>query len=207
MSQESNVSSSTPRTKVGRLIHEYDLEDLSAVLEQAWIGEGREQQSLRELATLFNERIVQAAMTDAGMNPLDGEASNVYNLLAGEDTTRGEEVRAERRLDREGIDVDTLRESFVSHQAIHTYLTDVREVEYSQPSSKPEKKTEAVERLIGRTRSVSDGVVDWLAENDEVDIGEFDVSASVNVTCRSCGSRYSFSELVERGSCRCQDGE
>lgn len=198
-------STSGPRTKVGRLIHKHTLEGLPAELEQSWLGEGVEQRSLRELAVLFNERLVQAVMTEAGMNPLDGEAANIYDLLAGEDATRGEEVRAERRLDREGVDVEALRESFVSHQAIHTYLTDAREVEYAQSSSVPEKKTEVVERLLGRTRSVSEGVVGWLAENDEVEIGDFDVSASVHVTCRNCSSRYSFTELLQRGRCRCQE--
>lgn len=205
MNPDPNDTKSGPRSKVGSLIHKHTLEGLPLELEKSWLGEGTERRSLRELATLFNERLVRAVMTEAGMNPLDGEAANVYDLLAGEDATRGGEVRAERRLKREGINVEALRESFVSHQAIHTYLTDVRGVEHAHPSSKPKKKTEAVERLLGRTRSVSKGVVKWLAENDEVEIGDFDVSASVHVTCRNCSSRYTFTELIRRGRCRCQE--
>jgi hypothetical protein len=185
------------------LVHEHDLDGLPTELEAAWLGEGAEQRSLRELATLFNERLVRAVMVDAGMNPLEGEAANVYDLLDGGDATGGAKVRAERRLDREGVDVEALQSSFVSHQAIHTYLTTVREVEHSDASTGTTDRADAVERLLGRTRSVSEGVVEGLAADGELDIGEFDVSASVHVTCRDCNSRYEFGELRRRGGCRC----
>ena len=169
---------SAPRTKVGRLVHEHDLDGLPTALEAAWLGEGAEQRSLRE-------------------------AANVYDLLDGGDATGGAKVRAERRLDREGVDVEALQSSFVSHQAIHTYLTTVREVEHSDASTGTTDRADAVERLLGRTRSVSEGVVEGLAADGELDIGEFDVSASVHVTCRDCNSRYEFGELRRRGGCRC----
>lgn len=196
--------SSAPRTKVGRLIQQYDLDNLPSNLEASWQGEGTERRSLRALATLFNERLTKAAMIEAGMTPLDGEAANIYELLTGGDATGGAEVRAARRLDREGVDVDTLRESFVSHQAIHTYLTQVREVEHNQSTDQQGARADTVERLLGRTQSVSEGIIDGLA-GDEITLGEFEVSASVHVTCRDCNSRHEFAELLRRGGCRCDD--
>lgn len=191
------------RSKVKRIIEEYDLGGMDAELARYWRGEGVERRSLRELATVCNERIVRAAMEDAGMTPLDGEAANVYDLLSGEDATSGARTRAERRLDREGVDVAAMRNDFVSHQAIHTYLTDVRGLEHSPESEDVESRIETVQRLVGRTRSVSTGVVAGLDDGGAVDIGEFEVTANVYVTCRDCNSRYELTTLLRRGHCDC----
>ncbi|MFB6220325.1 MAG: rod-determining factor RdfA [Halolamina sp.] len=191
------------RSKVGRLIEARGLNGMDADLARYWRGEGVERKSLRELATVFNERLVRAAMEEAGMNPLDGEAANVYDLLSGDDATSGARTRAERRLDREGVDVETLREQFVSHQAIHTYLTDVRGLEHTPESGDVGSRIETVQRLVGRTRSVSSGVVQGLTDAGEVDIGEFEVTADVHVSCRDCNSRYELTAFLRRGRCDC----
>lgn len=207
MSEQSEDTASEGRqrrSKVERLIDGYDLEDLPEELARDWLGEGVERRSLRELATSFNERLVRAAMQDAGMSPLDGEAANVYELLSGDDATSGARIRAERRLGREGIDVEQLESEFVSHQAVHTYLTDIRGLEHSTQSESVESRIETVQRLVGRTRSVSDGVLEGLADADEVDIGEFEVTADVYVTCRDCNSRYELTALLRRGDCNCE---
>jgi hypothetical protein len=203
MSDEPASGGRTQRSKVERVIEAYDLKGMDAELAQYWRGEGVERRSLRELATVFNERIVQAAMEDAGMSPLDGEAANVYDLLSSDDVTTGARTRAERRLDREGVDVAAMRTDFVSHQAIHTYLTDVRGLEHSSKSGDVESRIETVQRLVGRTRSVSTGVVAGLDDAGAVDIGEFEVTADVYVTCRDCNSRYELTTLLRRGHCDC----
>lgn len=207
MSEESEDTASEGRqrrSKVERLIDGYDLEDMPEDLARYWLGEGVERRSLRELATSFNERLVRAAMQDAGMSPLDGEAANVYELLSGDDATSGARIRAERRLGREGIDVEHLESEFVSHQAVHTYLTDIRGLEHSTQSESVESRIETVQRLVGRTRSVSDGVLEGLADADEVDIGEFEVTADVHVTCRDCNSRYELTAFLRCGDCDCE---
>lgn len=192
------------RSKVGRLIDDYGLEGMPAELARYWLGEGVERRSLRQLATLFNERLVRTAMLDAGMSPLDGEAANVYELLSGDDATSGARTRAERRLGREGIDVEQLQSEFVSHQAIHTYLTDVRGLEHTAEPEGVESRIETVQRLVGRTRSVSDGVVEGLRDADEIDIGEYEVTADVHITCRDCNSRYELTSFLRRGHCDCE---
>ncbi|GAB7095157.1 hypothetical protein JCM30237_23100 [Halolamina litorea] len=191
------------RTKVGRLIERYDLVGMPERLERYWRGDGVERHSLRELATLFNERLVRAAMIEAGANPLEGEAANRYALLTGEEATSGARTRAERRLDREGVDVASLRESFVSHQAIHTYLTTVREQEYEAEAAGVEDRIETVNRLVGRTRSVADDAVDALDRADEIGVGDADVSVDVRVTCRDCNERYDLTTMLRCGGCAC----
>jgi hypothetical protein len=207
MSEESDTSTSggrRQRSKVGRLIDSYELEGMPDELASNWLGDGVERQSLRALSTLFNERLVRAAMQDAGMSPLDGEAANVYELLSGDEATSGARTRAERRLGREGVDVDQLQSEFVSHQAIHTYLTEIRGLEHSSEPESVENRIETIQRLVGRTRSVSAGVVEGLADADEIDIGAFEVTADVYVTCRDCNSRYELTSFLRRGQCDCE---
>ena len=204
---DSHGSANGRQSKVARLVELYGLDEMPERLERYWRGDGVERHSLRELATLFNERLVRAAMTEAGMNPLDGEAENLYDLLDGDDATSGARTRAERRLDREGVDVDDLRDSFVSHQAIHTYLTSVREQEYETDGSDAdaEERIETVQRLAGRTRSISADAVESLDEADEITVGEFDVTVDVRVTCRDCNGRYDIATLLRGDGCACSD--
>jgi hypothetical protein len=75
-------------------------------------------------------------MSEAGLNPLDGEAANTYRLLTSDDVTSGERTKVERHLNRAGIDVEQLRSDLVSHQAVHTYLTKHRGVSLSSESQK-----------------------------------------------------------------------
>ncbi len=196
-------SDQSHNSKVGRLIAHHDLDNMPERLERYWAGEAGDRYSLRELATLFNEQLVRAAMIEAGMNPLDGEAANIYDLLTSEEVTSGARTRAERRLDREGVDVSELRDSFVSHQAIHTYLTAVREQEYEPKETDVNERVETVQRLISRTRSISESTVETLENTEDGTIGEFDVNVDVRVTCRDCNSRYDLASLIQRGGCEC----
>ena len=61
------------RSKVGRLIETNGLSDVGQELEDRWLGNGYESQSLRSLADWFNERLLAAKLQDAGENPIDGE--------------------------------------------------------------------------------------------------------------------------------------
>lgn len=62
--------------------------------------------SLRELADYFNQQLLRAAMTDAGMQPLSGEVQNTYQLLTSEDVGEADQTRISRHLEREEIDVE-----------------------------------------------------------------------------------------------------
>lgn len=195
------------RSKVGLLIEAYGLDGMSIKLAQYWKGEGVERHSLRELANHFNRALVRTAMVDAGLNPLDGEAENTYSLLTEDETTSGARRKVERRLEREGIDVDQLRRDFVSHQAVYTYLTDVCGLNY-EPEDRGgdiEGSTETVQRLVGRMRSVSETVVGGLDQAGRITIGEYDITADVQITCRDCTTQYDLIEFLRRGHCECEE--
>lgn len=145
-------------------------------------------------------------MTEAGMSSLDGEVENIYRLLTDDDVSSGMRTDARRRLDRNGVDVESLESDFVSYQAIRTYLKDVRNAEYddSPDPDRVEKVAESVRRLRSRTTTVAEGNLDQLRNADELTLGESRVLVDINVLCEDCGNQYSYDELLERGGCDCE---
>jgi hypothetical protein len=191
-------------TKVGRVIDEYGLEGMGKRLETEWTADGDESRSLRELADVFNRAVLTAAMEDAGMRALDGEVDNLYRLLSDDDVSAGARTEAESRLERGGVDVDGLRSDFVSHQAIHTYLTKYREVEYERDRPDPERSMTKLRRLQNRTRAVSEDTLDRLRGVDAIALDEYDVFVGVQVLCYECGRQTGIDDLLEAGGCECQ---
>lgn len=195
--------------KVGRLLEERGLDGLGAELARRWRGEGVERTSLRDLATLFNRRLVRDAMEDAGLNPLPDEVEAARATLAGE---RPEDVRVRRcrRLERDGVDVDSLAASLVTHQAVHTYLTKYRGVTHDGDGADDPVSTavDTVERLRSRATAVTRSTVERLSADDDADFhaGGADVVVSVRVFCPDCETEYDAAALLERGGCDCQTG-
>ncbi|MFB6140680.1 MAG: rod-determining factor RdfA [Halosimplex sp.] len=200
-----NRQDERPDNKVQRVIREYELDGLGRELERRWTGEGRERQSLRDLADFFNRRVLESAMDEASVVTLQGELENIYELLTGDDVTEGARTQARNRLEREGIDVDDLQGDFVSHYAIHTYLRDFREVEYeASDADQREKSVETIQRLTSRLSAVTRRNVENLRSTERLDIGPVDVIADVQVVCQECGRQEDPIDLIERGGCRCR---
>ncbi|WP_411966251.1 rod-determining factor RdfA [Haloferax sp. YSMS24] len=187
-------------SKVGRLIESYGLNGLGEELEQRWTAD-EDADSLRTLADVFNHELLEAAAVDAGLDLLDGEIQTFYEALSDNDATGGERARARGRLERSGIDVDGLQRDFVSHQAIHTYLTSYRGASKERKRSDP---TERVQRLRGRLAAVTESALDSVANQDDFVVGSPEVLVDVQVFCADCGTQYGFDELVERGGCECR---
>ncbi|MBB6646832.1 rod-determining factor RdfA [Halobellus ruber] len=192
------------RSKVGRLIDEYGMTGLGQELEARWLGRGHEEQSLRSLADWFNERLLGRRLAAAGHDPLDGEAANLYRLLSDADVTAGSRVDAEATLEEYGIDVETLRREFVSHQAIHTYLTDFRGASKDRSAGdRSESVRGTIQRLRSRLVAVAENNLDHLRSVGDLTIGEFTVLLEVQVLCEDCGASYPITELIDRGGCDC----
>lgn len=214
MVDESNVRSSSPKqadgTKISRLIREYKLTGLGDELERRWLGVDGERQSLRDLADHFNRRVLEAAFDGEGEQPIDGEIENHYRLLANDDVSAGARTQSETKLERLGIDVDSLRRDFVSHQAVHTYLTDVRDA--SLPEDKPSAEDEiqnqqdTILRLRNRLVAVTEQSLESLRNAGYLSIGTFDAMVSVKVYCNECEASYDLVDLLRRRTCDCVEG-
>lgn len=192
------------RSKVARLIDEYDKDGLGEEMTRRWTAED-DRWSLRDLADHFNQAILEAAMEAEGGQLLDGEAENTYRLLTNEDVGEADKTRARRRLQREGIDVETLLNDFVSYQAIRTFLTKHQGAEYTPDETDPlERETENVQQLRGRIDSVTKGKLEQLRDSDELTLGEFRTLVDVRVICEDCNGQFDVVELLERGGCDCE---
>lgn len=195
-------------SKVGRLIVEYDLNGMGAELADAWLGVDGDRTSLRDLAEQFNERLVAAALAEADVDVLEGEAENTYRLLTDDDVSSGVRTRTRRSLEREGVDVERLRRDFVSHQAVHTYLTEFRGVERAEETDadRAEKAVGTVQRLESRVAAVTEKTARGLRDADNFTLGSFDVLIDVRVFCEDCGTQYDAVELFQGGGCDCEAG-
>ena len=199
------ASSGGRRSKVARLINEYDLQGLGAKLEQLWTAE-EDRKSLRTLAGYFNQQLLQRALEEANIQYLDGEAENTYRLLTDDEVSSAESTRVQRRLERDGVDVDALENDFVTYQAIRSYLKDNRGAEYTPAETDPlEREVTNVQKLRGRMVSVTEGKLEQLRNSDELTLGEFRTLANIRVVCEDCNTQYDVLNLLSRGGCNCTD--
>jgi predicted transcriptional regulator len=193
------------RSKVGRIIEKYDLSDMGEELEARWTGEGGERSSLRDLASDLNGLILKTAANEAGMTPLDSVVQNWYEGLTDDDVSRGVETQVRKHLDRHGVDVEEVLGDFVTHQAVHTYLTKYRgaELQSMSRSESLSKNLETIQRLKNRTQAVTQNSLDRLKQVDHLETGKLQVIVDINVTCSECGRHYDVSTLLDEGRCEC----
>ncbi|WP_353633892.1 rod-determining factor RdfA [Halobacterium sp. NMX12-1] len=194
------------RSKVARLLDEYDLDGVGAELEARWTATGDDHWSLRDLATTFNRELVRERLYDAGMRPSEAEVADVVRSLTGDDTGAAEQTQLRRRLEREGIDVDDLTGDLVTYQAVRSYLKDYRGAEYERDTGdRLETVADAVQKLRGRLVSVTETKLDGLRNTSRLTLGEFRVMVDVQILCTECQSQYGVSELLTAGGCDCDD--
>jgi len=200
------MTGSQPRSKVARLIEQYDLNGMGEDLERKWTRE-TDRASLRDLAEEFNRRLLQSAMDVADPELLDGEIENLYRLLTDDDVTSGVRQQARNRVAVHGVDVTQLESEFVSYQAIRTYLTEYRDA--SPPDTTPTAdeqvrgKRETIDRLESRLERVATRSLSALRNADHLTLGQFNVVVSVRVHCSDCNTQLPVSTLLSDGGCGC----
>lgn len=211
MNENSNVPDDgemSTNSKVGRLIHRYNLTGMGEKLERRWTTDTGDRMSLRELADYFNRTLLKEALQQNATSTIDGEAANLYRLLTGDDVSSGQRIQAENRLEQNGVNVDQLRSNFVSRQSIHTYLTKERDVRYDQPEVSDEERVEMRLDTIGRLKSrlvaVTKQVVSELTESDQLVNSGTRVTVLIQVQCGACDAQYPIRQFLMNGGCDCQ---
>lgn len=206
MTEDASGDNGQKSSKVARLIDECGLgEAFGDELERRWTADGDERESLRDLADSFNQRLLESALTAAGMSTVSGEVENLYRLLTADDVSSGMRTEARIRLERDGVDVDQLERNFVTYQAIRLYLAEYRGAEYEGPSAsdKVESVLKTIQRLRSRLRLITEEGLDRLRSTDRLTLGTFRLFVDVDVLCEDCGAQYGIVELLERGGCDC----
>lgn len=192
--------------KIGRVIQQYGLPDVPTELATRWRGDGDERWSLRALADYVNERILAAALADAGADThsLSGDVSTQYRVLTGEAGSAGDQATLRARLTRAGVDVDALTSDFVSHQTVHTFLTDHLDEHYEvDDSARLSKDAARVSRLESRLEAVASDAVERSARGGRLEIGDAELFVETRVLCTDCGESTTIQDLFERGHCGC----
>lgn len=202
---ESTTDSSERRLKIVRLIDAYDLHGIGDELEARWTAESNKRMSLRDLADYFNQELLRAVFEEADNRPLDGEIENVYRLLTSDDVSEADRIRAHRRLERAGVDVNRVQMDLVTYQAVRAYLKDHRQAEYTPTSSdRTEAQAESIQRLKGRIETVTESKLDTLCATDEIVLGEYDLIVGISVICEDCGRQFDVAEVLDHGGCNCE---
>lgn len=200
-----SAHSDGPTSKVGRLIDEYEFDGLGADLEARWTSDDRDGMSLRELETYFNERLLESRMRSMGVQSLEGEVSNLYHLLTGDDVSGAERTRVTRRLERVGVDVEALRADFVSYGAIRTYLLEHRGATAPEDDGSPkESALRLITQMRNRTDAIARNKLDQLADREDFHLADPHVYVDVRVVCGECSTQYQIEELLEEDGCACR---
>lgn len=192
------------QTKVAKLITKYELEGTGDEFERMWTTSGDDRRSLRELAEIFNKRILRSAIKDAETTPLSTDVDDIYLRLQGEKGTSADRTRIQRRLEREEIDVETLQSDFVTYQAIRSFLKEERDAEYNPSQNPIERDENSIQQLRNRTIRVTETKLDGLAKNDQIELGSYEVSVDINVFCEDCGRQFDAIEVLDRKGCDCK---
>lgn len=193
-----------PRSKIVRSIETYELAGLGEQLAAEWTSD-ENRASLRELADRFNKAVLRAAIEPAGSTVQEEDIDRYYRALTDEQAGSGEEIRARRDLERAGVDVDTVQEDFVSHQAVHNFLQSEQGVTYDAETDTVAARTETLRRLQGRVRAVAESAIETLGNAGKVSVGDVTVYVDIRVYCADCGTERSIFELIEGGGCECAE--
>jgi hypothetical protein len=202
------MTSTDCKCKVGRGARRFDLDGVNDDLVRRWCGDGRERQSLRELAAHFDRRLLRSAVESADEAPLSGEVANLYRLLTDEDVSSGVRTQTRRRLEAAGVPVDEVESAFVSHQTVHTHLTECldvsRDTTENDPADRRRADRDRIRALQSRTEVVTTDALERLRESDAVALAEFDVLVDVTVLCDECGRQHDVGALLDQGGCDCR---
>jgi hypothetical protein len=192
------------RSKVSRVLREWDLEELGKELERRWLGKDGEEQSLRSLEEWFNTQIMHQALIDAGQQPVEEEPRNLYYFLTGEDVSSGDRTQVTQRLERNGLDVAALEDDFVTYNAIYSYLTEVRGVSKSKGADTPVANArDRVQRLEARLKSVASDVFCSLQSAGHIADSNIDIVTKTTIVCKDCGRSYDIDEYTSNRGCDC----
>lgn len=192
--------------KVGRIVDSRLTEDVHETLRNRWVGDGEDSQSVRELADYFNKLVLNQRLQEADVDTLDGEVDNMYRLVSG-DTSKGMETQVYRKLERNGIDVEALKDDFVSHQTIYRHLKNCLDAERDgslTPEERVERERERIGRLQNKSEAVSEEALDRLRRNDIITLGTFDVIVNFRVACEDCGTHRELTDVIRNGGCNCK---
>lgn len=194
--------------KIARVAGDYSLTNLDDEL----IDRRSDQDaSLRELAAYVNDRLISAVITTADVD-IAADPAQVRSVIRDSPQTDTDLSVTEREriatiLDRNEVDIDSLRKQFVSHETVRTHLNDHLEVDTShEPSASSIEDTRAmIASIRNRDTSIIERALYALRRDDQIESGPVETALTVQVTCSACGRTNSVDEFLDNRGCSCTD--
>lgn len=188
-------------TKICSIINKYALEELNQQLcDRHASGD-----SLRGLADFVNKRILKAAIDQADAY-LVAETDSIYKIFTDDDISSGRRTEMESKLENEGVDVETVRDDFVSHQTVKKHLNQELNVDTSRKTDFDQTDARSrIEWSKSRHEAVIENTLSQLQAVDEIPDTDFMVFSSVHVTCEECDDTFTVHGFIENGGCDCSE--
>lgn len=204
MTIDSDGDSTNCTCKVGRLLTRYEFEDLNDELVARWVGNRGEQASVRTLADQLNQRLLRVEMRNAGMELVEGQEENLYDLLTDDDQLEAVRMQARSSLEGHGIDVPAVEDRFISHQTLYRHLTNCLNASKETNRLSLQKERDRITSLQNRVENVLGDSVSRLRDGGELDLDTFEVLVNFRIACESCGTFHDATALLDDGGCNCQ---
>lgn len=194
--------------KVARVARDYGLTDLDDELIHR---RSDRDASLRELAAYVNDRLISEVITTADVD-ITADIEQIRTVIRdsarpGRDLSVTERERIATILDRSDVDIDSLRQHFVSHETVRTHLNDHLDVDTSHEPSEAsiEDTREMIVSIRDRDTSIIERALYALRRDDRIESGPVEVTLPVRVTCSACGRMHSVDEFLDKRGCTCSD--
>lgn len=158
--------------KISRNASKYGLEDIYRRLPDLWLGRGCEEHSLRELQRKLNAEVLRSALESEGEKTVVGEVEAKYDVLTGEEYTSGEKTEVENDLRSAGVDVEELKDDFVSHQSVANHFYKCLDKKKGKPKANEVDDVRNIRSLERMAQDRLKQMVEKHRKGGEIDLSE-----------------------------------
>lgn len=186
----------TAKPKLLRVIDRYDLDGMGDELVDRWTKPEPTRQSCRELAEFFNVRVLDAALRAEGIlwdKPLVQECAVIID--DDDRSLTGFDIR------NRGVDVDAVGEDMVSYQSIHTYLTDIRGIDYEQELNGIRDRINNLQQMQSKMETVASNTARRSIDHDQINGAEPTIKITAEYVCKACESGTDVTQYLRNRGC------
>jgi len=195
--------------KVDDLIEEYgltapgsDYDSIDDYLAQRWTGsDGRSPEGYKKLTDWFNKRVLKAIYEKHGRSTVSIHLDREYNVIVNEDNIQRTELAAD--LEGDGMDIDELKKTLVSHGTIRSHFKNCLEVEKDTQASTKSSSNSREKAIASAKRMASSKTQDILPDLTETGVvphaDEAIIDVEIRLKCPECDTRVPIEDAIQRG--------
>ena len=195
--------------KVDDLIAEYgltapgsDYDSVDDYLAKRWTGtDGRTSEGYKKLTDWFNKRVLKSIYEDHGRSTVSIHLDREYDVIVNKDNIQRAELAAD--LEGDGMDIDELKKTLVSHGTIRNHLKNCLEVEKDTQSTTNSTTTSREKAITSAKRmaaSKTENILPELAKDGVVPFADqATVDVEIRLQCPKCDTRVPIEDAIKRG--------